>query len=111
MNKLILLGLVAAGSLAVSQVRAADGADVYAQNCAKCHGKDGAGHSKAGRMLKVKDLTDATYQKTFTDDQIAQDLKNGLKDADGKQRMNPFGDKLSDDDVKAVVAYVRTLAK
>jgi mono/diheme cytochrome c family protein len=61
-------------------------------------------------MLGAKDLTDAAYQKTFTDEQAFRDLKEGLK-ADGKTKMQPVGDKLSDDEVKALVTFVRGLQK
>lgn len=82
----------------------------WAKDCATCHGKDGTGHTRPGKMLGVKDLTDPAYQKTFTDDAAFGDVKNGLR-KDGKTKMTPFAAKLSDDDIKALVAYVRTLAK
>ena len=92
-------------------VHAADASEAWAKNCASCHGKDGVGHTKAGRLLGVKDLTDAAYQKTFTDADAFKDVKEGLKDKDGKDKMKPFADKLNDDEIKGLVAYVRTLSK
>jgi len=109
MNKTLFLALIAAASCAAA--KADDAAALWTQNCAACHGKDGAGHTKAGRMLKVKPMTDAAYQKGFTDDQAFQDLKGGLKDSDGNDRMKPFAGKLTDDQLKSLVAYVRTLSK
>jgi mono/diheme cytochrome c family protein len=112
MNKITLLGSAASlFLLAATAGYAADAPEAYTKNCASCHGADGAGHTKAGKMLGAKDLTDAAYQKTFTDDDATKSLKEGLKDASGKTKMKPFADKLSDDDIKTVVAYVRTLAK
>ena len=110
--KKIPLIVSAAASLVFSAaiVRAADAPETWS-NCSSCHGKDGAGHTKAAKRLGVKDLSDAAYQKTFTDDQAFKNLKEGEKDADGKVKMNPMGDKLSDDEIRALVAYVRTLAK
>ncbi len=96
---------------AAASVRAADAPDTWGKNCASCHGADGAGHTKAGKMMGAKDLTDGAYQKTFTDDDAAKSVKEGFKDATGKVKMKPFADKLSDDEIKALVAYVRTLAK
>ena len=61
-------------------------------------------------MLGSKDLTDAGYQKSFTDDQAFAVIKSGFKDASGKEKMKAFS-ALSDDEIKALVAYVRTLAK
>jgi cytochrome c553 len=111
MKKLTLLGIASSVVLATPAMFGADTNDNYAKYCASCHGSDGAGHTKAGRLLKVKDLTDAQYQKAFTDENAFNDLKEGAKDKDGKVLMKPMKDKLSDDEIKALVAYVRTLAK
>ncbi len=97
--------------LAASAGYSADAPDTWGKNCSSCHGTDGAGHTKAGKLLGAKDLTDAGYQKAFTDDQAFAALKDGFKDADGKSRMKPFAAKLSDDEIKTLVAYIRTLAK
>jgi cytochrome c553 len=98
-------------ALAAAAAHAAEANDNWAKNCAACHGSDGAGHTKAGRMAQVKNMTDAAYQKTFTDDQAAKQIKEGLKDATGKEKMKAFADKFSDDEVKALVAYVRSFQK
>ncbi len=81
------------------------------QNCASCHGEDGAGHTKAGKMLGAKDMTDAGTQKAYTDEQAFTAIKDGFKDPSGAEKMRPFSGKLSDDEIKALVAYIRTLAK
>jgi len=111
MKNSITLGIASFALLAAPAVLCADTGDNYAKYCASCHGSDGAGHTKAGRLLKVKDLTDAQYQKTFTDETAFKDLKEGSQDKDGKVQMKPMKDKLSDDEIKALVAYVRTMAK
>jgi cytochrome c553 len=59
----------------------------------------------------AKDLTDAQNQKAFNDDEAFTNIKNGMKNNDGKVLMKPVGDKLSDDEIKALVTYVRTLQK
>lgn len=89
---------------------AADPAANWARDCASCHGHDGSGHTRPGHLLGVKDLQDSAYQKTFTDAQAFDALKNGLK-VDGRTKMQPFAGKLTDDEIKELVAYVRTLAK
>ena len=90
----------------------ADAKDNWKSNCAMCHGPDGAGHTKAGRVKGVKDMGDAKYQKGFTDEQAARRIKEGLKDpATGAEKMKAFGDKFSDADIKALVDYVRTFQK
>jgi len=104
-------GLLTAAVVALAGFAHAEPPDAWAHNCASCHGKDGVGHTKAGKLVGVKDLTDAAYQKTFTDDAAFRDIKQGLKDKDGNDKMKPFAEKLSDGDITALVAYIRTLAK
>ena len=91
-------------------VSAADAKANWDSLCAKCHGADGKGDTKIGQKLGVKDLTDAKVQAGLTDDAASKAMKEGVKDADGKTLMKPF-DTLSDDEVKALVQYVRTLKK
>jgi cytochrome c553 len=86
---------------------AADVAENWTKNCASCHGKDGKGQTKAGRMAGVKDQTDAAYQASLKDDKMFESIKNGLKDGN-KEKMKPFAGKLTDDEIKALVAHVRS---
>lgn len=101
--------LIAALALAAPIAVRADAPTNWTALCASCHGKDGGGHTRAGKLVGTKDLTDAAYQKSFTDDQAFADLKNGLT-KDGKTKMKPFADKLTDADIHALVAYVRGLS-
>ena len=91
-------------------VRAADAKTNWANNCVQCHGPDGKAGTKMGKMLNAKDLTDPKVQAGFTDAQATEAIKNGVK-TNGKTTMKAFGGKLTDDEVKALVAYVRTLKK
>ena len=105
--------LLLATSLVVASTMSLYGADAKAlwdANCAQCHGKNGNADTKMGKTLNAKDLTDAKVQSEFTDAKATQSIKEGVKQ-NGKTTMKAFGDKLSDDDVKALVAYVRTLKK
>ena len=77
-------------------------------NCAKCHGPDGKGDRPMGKKLHIADFTDASVQAKFTDEQAFTAIKEGLKDKDGKTRMKAI-DGLSDDEIKALVQYVRGL--
>ncbi len=96
--------LVAAGGMA-----RASGEDDYKKQCVSCHGADGKGKTKMGEKLKIKDLTDAKVQGEFTDEQAAKDVSDGIKDKTGKVLMPGKKDKLSADQIKDVVTYVRTL--
>jgi len=90
--------------------RAADAKALWAANCTPCHGASGNGDTKMGKTLGAMDLTSASKQSSFTDAQATTAIKDGVKQ-NGKTTMKAFGGKLSDDDIKALVAYVRTLKK
>jgi mono/diheme cytochrome c family protein len=91
-------------------VRAADAKTNWANNCAQCHGPTGNADTKMGKILNAKDLTDPKNQASFTDAQATTTIKEGVKQ-NGKTTMKAFGGKLTDDEIKALVAYVRTLKK
>jgi mono/diheme cytochrome c family protein len=109
MKKLLAIGLTVFVASAVSAL-AGDAKANYESNCAKCHGADGKGQTKMGQKLGVKDYTDAKVQAELKDDAAIKAIKEGLKDADGKTLMKP-AEGLSDDDIKALVAYMRTFKK
>jgi cytochrome c553 len=98
------------GLAAALTAKGAEAKDNWTDNCAKCHGAEGKGDTKMGTKLGCKDFTDATVQADIKDDAAFKALKEGLKSDDGKTLMKPF-DQLSDDDLKALVAYVHTLKK
>jgi cytochrome c553 len=89
---------------------AADSAANWAQHCASCHGKDGSGSTMMGKKLGVKDYRDAKVQAAFSDAEAARAIKEGVK-TNGKETMKPFASKLSDADIKALVAYIRSFKK
>jgi cytochrome c553 len=89
---------------------AADVQDDWNLYCASCHGKDGAAKTRMARLSGAKDLTNPAYQQTFTDDRMLKDLREGLV-VDGKTKMKPYADQLEDGRLKALVTYIRSLAK
>jgi cytochrome c6 len=88
----------------------ADAGALWSQHCASCHGKDGSGSTAMGKKMGVKDYRDAKVQSAFSDGEAERAIKEGVKE-NGKEKMKAFGGKLSDDDVKALVAYIRSLKK
>ena len=103
----IIISLFAASAVSL---RAADAKANWDANCAQCHGKAGHADTKMGKTLNAKDLTDSKVQAAFTDAKATESIKNGVKE-NGKTTMKAFGGKLTDDEIKALVAYVRTLKK
>lgn len=112
MKKIFVLAAIF-GFAAALNVSAADAKANWDSLCAKCHGADGKGQTKIGAKLGVKDFTDAKVQAAITDADATKAIKEGRKNADGNTLMKPFvtgaDAPLTDDEVKALVAYVRGL--
>ena len=83
---------------------------VWDDNCAGCHGKDGKGDTKIGKILGAPDYSNPKVQDSFTDEQAFKDIKEGVE-KDGKKKMKPFGDTLSDEQIRDLVKYIRSLKK
>ncbi len=98
------------GFAAAYAAGAAEAKENWDNLCVKCHGAEGKGDTKMGTKLGCKDFTDAKVQADIKDDAAFKALKEGLKNDDGKTLMKPF-EALSDDEIKALVAYVHTLKK
>jgi len=108
--KRILPLVIALLAIPAISVCAADGKALYEKECAKCHGADGKGETKMGKKLGAKDYTDAKVQTELKDDAAIKATKEGLKDKEGKVLMKP-AEGLSDQDIKDLVAYMRTFKK
>lgn len=82
------------------------GTELYAQNCMICHKETGKGGrlTLGGKSLNVEDLTEAKLVKA-TDANLIGYVTNGIED----EGMPAFKDELTADEIKAVVAHVRTL--
>lgn len=99
---------MAVGTLLLALVGwSARAGDTWGTNCASCHGKDGKGGTMMGRKLGIKDLSDPKVQASFTDAQATAAIKDGVTE-NGTEKMKGFGDKLSEADIKALVAHVRS---
>lgn len=102
----LLTGTVVFGVSAFSEENAAF--YNYEKKCALCHGHQGEGVAALAKMKKVE-LSDLALNDKATldkkDSQLFDDIKNGI----GKS-MPAYKDKLSDDDITALVAYMRTFA-
>lgn len=84
---------------------APDAAAIYAAKCAKCHGSDGAGVEKY-KKKGVKDFTDAKWQKSRSDAQFTASINKGKGEV-----MPAWSAKLSAEEIKALVGFVRSFAK
>jgi mono/diheme cytochrome c family protein len=106
--KLTFKHLLLGAPLALAAVLvAAPVAENWENYCAKCHGADGKGQTKAGRKLKVKDYTDAKVQAELKDEEMVTATSEGVTDKAGKEKMKAYKDELTPDEIKELVAYVR----
>jgi mono/diheme cytochrome c family protein len=110
MKKMIVLS-VAVGFAAVLTANAGDAKEIYAKDCAKCHGEDGKGQTKMGQKIGAKDWADAKVQAELNDDGMAKAIKEGIRDADGKLKMKAYGETISDEEIKGLVQVVRSFKK
>ena len=113
MNSMIKKLIVCSTALLIAgavSVRAADAKENWDKNCKKCHGEDGKGKTKMGEKMGVKDYTDPKVQDSMKDEDMAKAIKDGVKEGDNT-KMKGFGDALSDDEIKALVKYVRDFKK
>jgi mono/diheme cytochrome c family protein len=101
-----VVGFTASGALAQ------DAKAVYAKECAKCHGDSGAGDGAMGQKLKDKpsDWTKGAGLAGLDDAKIAESIKKG-GGAIGKSKAMPAYPKLSDAEVTALVAHVKSFKK
>jgi mono/diheme cytochrome c family protein len=83
--------------------RAQNGSEpLYKSKCAACHGSDGSG-SAMGKKLGAHDFQTADVQK-MSDAELTDVITNG------KNKMPKYGS-LKAEDIKGLVAYIRTLKK
>ncbi len=97
--------LVVSAVLSLSfRAHAESGEAIFKKNCIMCHGADGKGQTKMGLKMGAADLTSNDIQ-SLSDAALAQTIHNG------KSKMPPFSQTLSDADIAQVVQYIRTLRK
>ena len=78
---------------------------LFEKHCDTCHGKDGRAKTFKAKFNHARNLTDSKWQAEATDERIFNSITNG------KGKMPAWGKKLSEAQINALVAYVRTLKK
>jgi alcohol dehydrogenase (quinone), cytochrome c subunit len=100
-----LLAIVALAALSTAAY--ADGASVFRTNCVSCHGKNGQGTPGLAPALKGN-----AFVISGSADDVTNTVKHGRSGDQKKYKdlpiaMPAWAGKLSDDDIKAVVDYIR----
>lgn len=109
---LLSLGMVFFGTALLAHAAdPAEGKKLYGQFCASCHGESGKGDGPASAALnpKPRNHTDKEYMSKLSDEDMMKVIKEGGTSVGKSPIMPPWGAALKDDQVKDVIAYIRTL--
>jgi len=90
---------------AAEAVNARGAAELYAKECASCHGRDGRAKTFKAKFNHARNLTDPEWQARVSDERIFNSIMNG------KGKMPAFAKKLSEQEINSLVAYVRGLKR
>src|SRR5438270_13231245 len=101
--KILLSTLALLGSLVVARPALADDTEaLYKSKCQACHGADGKGDTAAGKKLGVKDFHSPEVVK-MSDTELFEITKKG------KEKMPAYDKKLTDEQIKELIKYIRSL--
>jgi mono/diheme cytochrome c family protein len=100
-TRISVVGLFAVGTMAFAQ---GPGADTYKSKCQMCHAADGSGNTPAGKSTKARPFNSPDVMKMSDDDLIAVTKS-------GHAKMPAFAGKLTDAQIKDVIAHIHTLQK
>ncbi len=102
---LISLAAILGATLSAEDI---DATAIWEKDCQKCHAIDGSGFTKKGRKLRLKDYRKAEVQAEMSDEEIIASIKDGVQ-KDGEFIMNAYGEDYTDEQIAALLAYVRSL--
>lgn len=79
-----------------------DAAATYKSKCQACHGADGKGDTPIGKKLGARDFHSPEVAR-MSDDELFEITKKG------KDKMPAYSGKLTDDQIKSLMKYIRSL--
>lgn len=112
----LLIGLMAVFALnsfllanAAEKGDPAKGKEVFAGKCSPCHGLAGHGDGPAAASLqpKPRNLSDAKYVSTLSDERMFKTISEGGAAVGKSPAMPSWKSSLSEGDIWNVIAYVR----
>jgi cytochrome c6 len=103
-SRTFIFTLTAALVLSAPTIAAAqdDAAALYKSKCQVCHGADGKGDTPAGKKVATKDFHAPEVAK-MSDTELFDAVKKG------KEKMPKYEGKLTDDQIKSLIKYIRSL--
>ena len=111
---LLLYGFAFYAGVAPAAETKGKAADIYKQNCSKCHGEQGKGDgptTKTIKSMKMTDWTDHAAMAKYTDEDLFKIIKEGGAAANKSKIMPAYKDKLPDQEIRDLVGFIRSLAK
>lgn len=85
---------------------------LYAAHCAVCHGSTGKGDGPGAAVLRhaMRDFSNPEAMRAVTDRFLFEIIKKGSSQFGRSNAMPSWGMRLSDDQIQALVLYIRSLA-
>ncbi|MGE5445322.1 MAG: c-type cytochrome [Ignavibacteriales bacterium] len=115
-RRCLVVGFIAAFALSISLLvnaaergNPAEGKKIFTQRCWGCHGLTGHGDGPAANSFepKPRNLSDATYVSTLTDERMFRTISEGGAAMGKSPFMPPWKGVLSETDIWDVIAYIR----
>jgi mono/diheme cytochrome c family protein len=104
----VVISLAFVTAFAAPGARAADEpagrSELWVANCQKCHGPEGKGDTEEGKKKGARDLSNAKWQKTISDDRMIRSVTRG------RDKMPSFAKVLTEEQIRELIKEVRTLA-
>jgi len=109
---LLLWMLFSRGTGIPAATRPPDGRAIFEAHCAVCHGPLGKGDGPGAKVVRqqILDFTDATAMRAASDRFLFDIIKKGSSQFGRSNAMPAWGMQLTDEEIRAVVAYIRSLA-
>lgn len=99
--------------LIAAPTMASDIGPKYRQLCSTCHGTEGKGDGPAAAGLRPRpaDMTTAEWQASVTDEYLREIIKRGGTAVGKSPMMAPWGHALNEQELEAMVAYIRAMKR
>lgn len=101
----VLCAWFCVSGIPVSKAGGGDAVKLYMTHCKACHGDNGK-PTELGAALEARDLADAKWQSTVTDEKIIKQIEDGTP-----EKMMPFKAKLTKEEINSLVPVVRSFGK